>query len=117
MQKFLCRKNYHDFFSKVVIGLVLKYEFGDGTKALSKSVAIVVVLLICIYVAAFAWSWGPLGWLVPSEIQPLETRATGQAITVAFNFLFSFCIGQAFLSMMCHLRLVHSKELWISELK
>jgi hypothetical protein len=23
---------------------------------------------------------GPLGWLVPSEVQPLETRAAGTAI-------------------------------------
>lgn len=27
-----------------------------------------------IYVAGFAGSWGPLGWLAPSEILPLETK-------------------------------------------
>jgi hypothetical protein len=47
------------------------------------------------------WSWGPLGWLVPSEIQPLETRSAGQGLTVAVNFLFTFVIGQCFLSMLC----------------
>ena len=46
-------------------------------------------------------SWGPLGWLVPSEIQTLETRPAGMACAVSVNFLFSFVIGQAFLSMMC----------------
>ena len=44
---------------------------------------------------------GPLGWLIPSEICPLEVRSTGQSLNVAVNFLFSFVIGQAFLSMLC----------------
>jgi hypothetical protein len=56
-----------------------------------------IVALICIYVAGFAWSWGPLGWLVPSEIQPLETRAAGMGIATLTNFLFTFLIGQVFL--------------------
>lgn len=56
-----------------------------------------IVALICIYVAGFAWSWGPLGWLVPSEIQPLETRAAGTGIATLTNFLFTFLIGQIFL--------------------
>ena len=86
------------------MGFLLMYEFGDGSKGLSKSSSVWVVVVICFYIAAFAWSWGPLGWLVPSEIQPLETRATGQAITVAFNFLFTFFVGQAFLSMLCYFR-------------
>ena len=43
--------------------------------------------------AGFAWSWGPLGWLVPSEIQTLETRAAGMSVAVTVNFLFSVCGG------------------------
>ena len=41
---------------------------------------------------------------MPSEIQPLETRSASQSITVCTNFLFSFIIGQAFLSMLCSMR-------------
>ena len=41
---------------------------------------------------------------VPSEIHTIETRSAGQAITVSVNFLFSFVIGQSFLSMLCHMR-------------
>ncbi len=40
---------------------------------------------------------GPLGWLVPSEIQPLETRAAGTGINTFVNFMFTFLIGQIFL--------------------
>lgn len=44
---------------------------------------------------------GPLGWLVPSEIQPLETRAAGTAVNVSINFITTFIIVQCFLSMLC----------------
>lgn len=72
-----------------------------GQLGANRQVAIGVIVVICVYVAGFAWSWGPLGWLVPSEIQPLETRSAGMGITVAVNFICSFIIGQAFLSMLC----------------
>jgi hypothetical protein len=45
-----------------------------------------------------------LGWLVPSEICPLEIRSAGQAINVAVNMLFTFVIAQVFLTMLCHLK-------------
>ncbi|XP_024382078.1 sugar transport protein MST4 [Physcomitrium patens] len=61
----------------------------------------IAVALICVYVSSFAWSWGPLGWLIPSEIFPLETRSAGQAITVSTNMVFTFLIAQVFLSMLC----------------
>ena len=44
---------------------------------------------------------GPLAWLVPSEIQPLETRAAGTGISTLVNFLFTFLIGQIFLVSSC----------------
>jgi sugar porter (SP) family MFS transporter len=87
--------------SQIIIAIILALRFG-GTRELSKGEAMGIVILICIYVAAFAWSWGPLGWLVPSEIFPLETRSAGQAITVSTNLIFTFVIAQAFLTILCH---------------
>ncbi|URD80956.1 Sugar transport protein [Musa troglodytarum] len=58
----------------------------------------------CLFVSSFAWSWGPLGWLIPSETFPLATRTAGYAFAVSSNMVFTFVIAQAFLSMMCHLR-------------
>ncbi|KAF7843599.1 sugar carrier protein C-like [Senna tora] len=52
----------------------------------------------------FAWSWGPLGWLVPSEIFPLEIRSAAQSVTVATNMLFTFVVAQIFLTMLCHMK-------------
>nr|CAN81097.1 hypothetical protein VITISV_009049 [Vitis vinifera] len=61
-------------------------------------------MCICIYVSAFAWSWGPLGWLVPSEIFPLEIRSAAQSITVSVNMFFTFGVAEVFLSMLCGLK-------------
>ncbi|XXG86744.1 hypothetical protein AAC387_Pa11g1576 [Persea americana] len=90
---------------QVAIGVIIGLKIGaSGTGTLTKVDADVVLFLICAYVAAFAWSWGPLGWLVPSEIFPMEVRSAGQSITVAVNLLFTFFIAQAFLTMLCHLK-------------
>ncbi|CAI0429883.1 unnamed protein product, partial [Linum tenue] len=71
---------------------------------LSQGFAVLVVIMVCTFVSAFAWSWGPLGWLIPSETFPLETRSAGQSVTVCVNLLFTFVIAQAFLSMLCHFK-------------
>ncbi|CDY34655.1 BnaC08g42140D [Brassica napus] len=91
---------------QAVVAACIGAKFGvDGTPGeLPKWYAIVVVTFICIYVAGFAWSWGPLGWLVPSEIFPLEIRSAAQSITVSVNMIFTFIIAQIFLTMLCHLK-------------
>ncbi|KAF0908553.1 hypothetical protein E2562_026341 [Oryza meyeriana var. granulata] len=90
---------------QVVVGTLLAIKFGtSGIGEIPKGYAAVVVLFICVYVAGFAWSWGPLGWLVPSEIFPLEIRPAGQSINVSVNMLFTFVIAQAFLTMLCHMK-------------
>lgn len=85
---------------QVIVAIILGLEFRTN-KELSKEFSILVVVVICLFVAAFGWSWGPLGWTVPSEIFPLEIRSAGQSITVAVNLFFTFVIGQAFLSLLC----------------
>ncbi|KAJ0248512.1 Sugar transport protein 8 [Hirschfeldia incana] len=86
-----------------VIGIILTKDLGVvGT--LSKPEAIVVVVLVCVYVMGFAWSWGPLGWLIPSETFPLETRTQGYALAVSCNMFFTFVIAQAFLTMLCGMK-------------
>ncbi|XP_059623509.1 sugar carrier protein C-like [Cornus florida] len=91
---------------QVVVAICIGAKFGvDGNAGqLPKWYAIVVVLFICIYVAGFAWSWGPLGWLVPSEIFPLEIRSAAQSINVSVNMIFTFIIAQVFLTLLCHLK-------------
>ncbi|KAL3583980.1 hypothetical protein D5086_015041 [Populus alba] len=90
---------------QILVGVMIAINFGtNGVGEMSGSTANFVLFLICAYVAAFAWSWGPLGWLVPSEICPLEIRSAGQAINVSVNMFFTFFIGQFFLTMLCHFK-------------
>ncbi|XP_022141311.1 hexose carrier protein HEX6-like [Momordica charantia] len=91
------------FVSQIIVGGLLAALLGDhGT--VEKGYAYLLLVMICVYVAGFGWSWGPLGWLVPSEIFPLEIRSAGQSITVATSFVFTFIIAQTFLAMLCHLK-------------
>ncbi|CAI0466080.1 unnamed protein product [Linum tenue] len=91
------------FISQMAIGFILHLNL-TATGSLTKVEAGVVVFLVCFFVMGFAWSWGPLGWLIPSETFPVETRAAGFACAVSSNMLFTFVVAQAFLSMMCHLK-------------
>lgn len=88
------------FIPNVVVGAVLTAKLHDHGQ-MGKGSAYSVLVLLCVYVVGFGWSWGPLGWLVPSEIFPLEVRSAGQSIVVIVGFLFTFLIAQTFLSMLC----------------
>ncbi|AES91728.2 sugar transport protein 7 isoform X1 [Medicago truncatula] len=85
---------------QVIVAIILGVKLGPNQE-LSKNYSISVVVVLSLFVLAFGWSWGPLGWTVPSEIFPLEIRSAGQSITVAVNLLFTFIIAQAFLSLLC----------------
>ncbi|KAG0503622.1 hypothetical protein HPP92_003694 [Vanilla planifolia] len=91
--------------SQIAVGTMIASQFGTtGTGSFPRAQAIALVGCICVYVSGFAWSWGPLGWLVPSEIYPLEIRSAGQSITVAVNMATTFLVAQIFMTMLCHLK-------------
>ncbi|KAH8521874.1 hypothetical protein Peur_040480 [Populus x canadensis] len=88
----------------ITIAIAMKFGVSGNPGVISGTYAGAVVAFICVYVAGFAWSWGPLGWLVPSEIFPLEVRSAAQSINVAVNMIFTFVIAQIFTAMLCHLK-------------
>ncbi|BAB63495.2 putative monosaccharide transport protein [Oryza sativa Japonica Group] len=104
-RKLLLQGGVQMIFAQFILGTLIAVKFGTaGVANISRGYAIVVVLCICVFVSAFAWSWGPLGWLVPSEIFPLEIRSAAQSVVVVFNMAFTFIIAQIFLMMLCHLK-------------
>ncbi|MCL7032047.1 hypothetical protein MKW94_004652 [Papaver nudicaule] len=93
------------FIFQALIGTLIGIKFGtEGTAAIPTGYGILLVVCICLFVAGFAWSWAPLGWLVPSEIFPLEIRSAGQSINVVVNMFCTFLIAQIFLTMLCHMK-------------
>ena len=60
-----------------------------------------VVALVCIlvYIASFAYSLGPGGWLVNSEIYPLHVRGKAIGIATCSNWVANFIITSTFLSL------------------
>ncbi|KAL8140848.1 hypothetical protein V2J09_006869 [Rumex salicifolius] len=89
--------------SQVMIGIILGLKLKDHGE-ITRGYAYVVLVLVFVYVAGFSWSWGPLGWLIPSEIFQLEVRSAAQSVTVAVSFVFTFSVAQMFLAMLCGLK-------------
>ncbi|KAL1344615.1 hypothetical protein HN51_018487 [Arachis hypogaea] len=92
-------------FCQIALAALLAAVTGvHGTKDMSRGYAVIVLVLMCVYSAGFGWSWGPLAFLVPSEIFPLKIRTTGQSINIAMGFLTISVLSQSFLSMLCHFK-------------
>lgn len=54
----------------------------------------IVVILVFIFNAGFGYSWGPLPWLLPSEISPLSIRAKIASLATASNWAFNWLVGE-----------------------
>ncbi|KAH9888512.1 MFS monosaccharide transporter [Cubamyces lactineus] len=52
-----------------------------------------VIALVCIYIAAYAATWGPVGWVVPNEIIPLSIRAKAMSLSVAVHWLSTWVVS------------------------
>ncbi len=60
---------------------------------------IVAVVSIMIYSASFMFSWGPICWVLISEIFPNTIRGAAVAIAVAFQWIFNFIVSSTFVPM------------------
>lgn len=60
---------------------------------------IIAVTSIMIYSASFMFSWGPICWVLISEIFPNTIRGAAVAIAVAFQWIFNFIVSSTFLPM------------------
>lgn len=62
---------------------------GTGAAAVGSGPKTVLLLAVIVYIFGFAVSWGPVVWLVCSEIFPLEVREVGMTITTMVNWTFA----------------------------
>lgn len=60
---------------------------------------LVTMISILIYSASFMFSWGPICWVLISEIFPNTVRGTAVAIAVAAQWIFNFVVSSTFVPM------------------
>ena len=62
-------------------------------------IGITTLIFIVIYTASFMMSWGPICWVMISEIFPNTIRSQATAIAVAVQWISNFAISSTFPSM------------------
>uniref|UniRef100_A0A7N0R8U9 Major facilitator superfamily (MFS) profile domain-containing protein n=1 Tax=Kalanchoe fedtschenkoi TaxID=63787 RepID=A0A7N0R8U9_KALFE len=93
------------FLSLVAMAIIFAVELGTaGIEPFSQTSAIVILVLMASISISFGWSWGPLTWIVPSEILPTELRAAGLGVCIASNFIVTFIISQTFMAILCKMK-------------
>lgn len=60
---------------------------------------IVPVVSIMVYSASFMFSWGPICWVLISEIFPNTIRSAAVAVAVAFQWIFNFIVSSTFVPL------------------
>ncbi|XP_054992652.1 solute carrier family 2, facilitated glucose transporter member 8 isoform X1 [Sorex araneus] len=59
---------------------------------------------MCLFIAGFAVGWGPIPWLLMSEIFPLHVKGVATGVCVLTNWLMAFLVTKEFSSLMQVLR-------------
>ncbi|QCX37687.1 D-xylose transporter XylE [Aureibaculum algae] len=70
--------------------------FALGGAFFGKSVGIFALICMLVYVASFAMSWGPVTWVLLSEIFPNKIRGRAMAIAVATQWISNYLVSWTF---------------------
>ena len=73
--------------------------FGVAVTFGHKGFELITALSIMIYSASFMFSWGPICWVLISEIFPNTIRGAAVAIAVAFQWIFNMIVSSSFPTM------------------
>ncbi|GAA6062675.1 hypothetical protein JCM10212_002498 [Sporobolomyces blumeae] len=76
----------------MAVSQIIVAAVGDGVSVDNKAGQKVLVAFVF---AHFAATWGPLAWVVTSEIYPQTTRGKQMSMSTASNWLLNFGIGYA----------------------
>ncbi|XP_023557465.1 solute carrier family 2, facilitated glucose transporter member 8 isoform X1 [Octodon degus] len=70
----------------------------------SMALAWLAVGSMCLFIAGFALGWGPIPWLLMSEIFPLHVKGVATGVCVLTNWFVAFLVTKEFSSLMEALR-------------
>ncbi|EEA19696.1 hypothetical protein TMatcc_009840 [Talaromyces marneffei ATCC 18224] len=65
----------------------------DKNEHLAVTQGWVAIVFIWLFAVNFAYSWGPVAWVLAQEIFPASMRSRGVAIVASTNWMFNFIIG------------------------
>ncbi len=87
--------------SMMAAGLAF-HSIGNAADAalISQTPKTVLLIAVIVYIFGFAFSWGPVAWIVCSEIFPLKGREVGMTITTMVNWTFAGLVMRYALSFM-----------------
>ncbi|MBV8636549.1 MAG: sugar porter family MFS transporter [Candidatus Eremiobacteraeota bacterium] len=74
-------------------------SLGFASHTLSGSLSTIAIGSLILYVACFAFSLGPILWLLLAEIYPLPVRGRAVAIATAGNWAANFAVSNTFLTL------------------
>ena len=73
--------------------------FGVALSFGHEGLELVTAISIMVYSASFMFSWGPICWVLISEIFPNTIRGAAVAIAVAFQWISNFIVSSTFVPM------------------
>ncbi|XP_065843268.1 solute carrier family 2, facilitated glucose transporter member 10-like [Oscarella lobularis] len=82
-----------------LISNITKNETGTGVE-LSALVRVVSLISLLLYVSCYAFSFGPVTWLILSEIFPVEFRGRAVAISTVANWGGNLIVSSTFLQLL-----------------
>ncbi|MDD3077187.1 MAG: D-xylose transporter XylE [Proteiniphilum sp.] len=74
--------------------------FAISALAFNNIIGISTLVFIIIYTASFMMSWGPICWVLISEIFPNKIRGQAVAVAVAFQWFANYLISSTYPAMM-----------------
>jgi sugar porter (SP) family MFS transporter len=80
---------------------VLSYAFSQPH--LHGSLATIALISLMVYVGSFAYSLGPILWILIAEIFPLQSRGLGMSLSTVANWAGNLVVSLFFLTMIHHL--------------
>jgi MFS transporter, SP family, galactose:H+ symporter len=75
---------------------ILGLAFRDAGSGTAGSLALITAVCLAAYIVFFAFSLGPIVWLMISEIYPLRNRAQAVAVSTAANWGANFLVSLTF---------------------
>ena len=92
--------------SMLCLGMAFNYA-----DTLGENLRYVTTASVMVYIACFAFSLGPVTWIMVSEILPLRIRGLAMSICTVSNFFFNFIIVLSFPVLLQHIGEAHT--FWI----